>query len=192
MRIDMTRSSLSLPLCTLFVRTTTGTDDKIRKNRVLGKLTLTRWLPRVFSMKSPSGHECGIDYSDQMVFYATTIRKGIKWYGKLGVQFLLAISVVQALTIYKIATRKNINIGRFRELLTAKLLRLSQNTKNHCLRRSQHNIAVRKNDSGRIIRRACELCYADKRCRTDRSKTRENLKKTITYCSNWPDNLSFV
>ena len=80
-------------------------------------------------MKSPSGHECGIDYSDQMVFYATTIRKGIKYYRKLGVQFLLGISVLNALTVYKIATRKDVNIRRFRELLTAKLLGLSENTK---------------------------------------------------------------
>ena len=150
------------------------------------RFPLTRWLPRVFSMKSPSGHECGIDYSDQMVFYATTIRKGIKCYRKLGVQLLLGISVLNALTVYKIATRKDVNIRRFRELLTAKLLGLSENTKNPCLRRSQHNIAVRKNDSGKSIRRSFKLCYADKRRRTDRSKTRENLKKT-TYCPNCSD-----
>ena len=49
---------------------------------------------------------------------------------------------------------------------TAKLLGLSQNIKNPCLRRSQHNIVVRKNDCGRSIRRVCKLCYTDKR--TDR------------------------
>ena len=37
--------------------------------------------------------KCGIDYSDQMVSYATTIKKGIKGYRKLGIQ-LLGISVV--------------------------------------------------------------------------------------------------
>ena len=91
--------------------------------------------------------KCGIDYSDQMVSFVTTIREGIKWYRKLGIR-LLGISVVNALTVYKIATRKNINIRIFRQLLVAKLLGLSENTKNPCLRRSQHNIAVRKNDSG--------------------------------------------
>ena len=43
--------------------------------------------------------KCGMDYSDQMVSYATTIRKGIKWYRKLGIQLLLGISVVNALTV---------------------------------------------------------------------------------------------
>ncbi|XP_050476748.1 uncharacterized protein LOC126866831 [Bombus huntii] len=131
--------------------------------------------------------KCGIDYSDQMVSYATTIRKGIKWYRKLGIRFFLGISVVNASTVYKIATRKNINIRIFRQLLVAKLLGLSENTKSPCLRRSRHNIAVRKNDSGRSIRRACKLCYANKRRRMDRTKAQRNLKKTTTYCPNCPD-----
>ena len=71
-------------------------------------------------MKSSSGHECGIDHSVQMVSYATAIRKGIEWYGKLGIQLLLGISAVNAWTVYKIATRKVANIRRFRELLAAK------------------------------------------------------------------------
>ena len=131
--------------------------------------------------------KCGIDYSDQMVSYATTIRKGIEWYRKLGIQLLLGISVVNVLTVYKIATKKDINIRIFRELLGATLLGLSENTKNPCLRRSQHNIAVRRNDPGRSIRRTCKLCYANKRRRTDRTKTRENLKETTIYCPNCPD-----
>ena len=122
-----------------------------------------------------------------MFFYAATIRKGIKWYRKLGIQLLLGISVVNALMVYKIATRKNINIRIFRQLLVAKLLGFSENTKNPCLRRSRHNIAVRKNDSGGGIRRACKLCYTNKRRRMDRTKTQKNLKKTTTYCPNCPD-----
>ena len=131
--------------------------------------------------------KCGIDYFDQVIFYATTIRKGTKWHRKLGIQLLLGISVVNALTVYKIATRKNINIKIFRQLLVAKLLGLSENTKNPCLRRSRHNIAVRKNDSGRSIRWACKLYYANKRRGMDGTKAQKNLKKTTTYCPNCPD-----
>ena len=113
--------------------------------------------------------KCGIDYSNQMVSYATTIRKGIKWHRKLGIRLLLGISVVNALTVYKIATRKNINIRIFRQLLVAKLLGLSEN------------------DSGRSIRRAYKLCYANKRRRMDRTQAQKNLKKTTTHCPNCPD-----
>ena len=77
-----------------------------------------------------------------MVSYATTIRKGIKWYGKLGIQLLLGISVVNASTVYKIATRKEIDIRIFRQLLVAKSLGLSEDTKNPCLQWSQHDIAL--------------------------------------------------
>ena len=113
--------------------------------------------------------KCGIDYSNQMVSYATTIRKGIRWHRKLGIRLLLGISVVNALTVYKIATRKNINIRIFRQLLVAKLLGLSEN------------------DSGRSIRRAYKLCYANKRRRMDRTQAQKNLKKTTTHCPNCPD-----
>ena len=130
--------------------------------------------------------KCGVVYSYQMAFYATTIRKGIEWYRKLGVQLLLAISAVNASTVYKIATRKNINIRIFRQLSVGKLLGLSENTKSSCLRRSRHNIAVRKNDSGRVIRRACKLCYGNKRRRMSRTKVQMNWKKTATYCPNCP------
>ena len=106
---------------------------------------------------------------------------------KLGIRLLLGIFVVNALTVYKIATRRNINIRIFRQLLVAKLFGLSENTKNPCLRLSWHNIAVRKNDSGRSIRRACKLCYANKRRRMDRTKAQKNLKKTTTYCPNCAD-----
>ena len=121
------------------------------------------------------------------VFYATIIRKGIKWYRKLGIRLPLGISVVNALMVYKIATSKNINIRIFRQSLVAKLLGLSENIKNPCLRRNRHNIAVRKNDFGRSIKRACKLCYTNKRRRMDRTKVQKNLKNTTTYCPNCPD-----
>ena len=81
--------------------------------------------------------KCGIDYFDQMVSYAIAIGKGIKRYRKFGIQLLLGISIVNALTVYRIATRKHINIRIFRELLAGKLLGLSENTKN-----PQHNISM--------------------------------------------------
>ena len=58
----------------------------------------------------------------------------------IGILLLLGISVVNALTIYKITTRRDINIRIFRQLLVAKLLELSENTKNPCLRWNQHKI----------------------------------------------------
>uniref|UniRef100_A0A182RWV0 PiggyBac transposable element-derived protein domain-containing protein n=1 Tax=Anopheles funestus TaxID=62324 RepID=A0A182RWV0_ANOFN len=66
--------------------------------------------------------KCGIDLSDQMGAYATTLRKGVKWYRKLAIELLLGTSVVNAWVIYKAATKQKIQIRKFRELLVQQLL----------------------------------------------------------------------
>lgn len=130
--------------------------------------------------------KCGIDYSDQMVSYASTMRKGIKWYRKLGVELLLGTSIVNALVVYKIVTKKTVNIRRFRELIAAKLLGLSEDLTLPSVRRNTHCIAVRRNNLGKSLRRACKRCYANKREELERSKARANLKKPTTFCPSCP------
>ncbi|XP_015437540.1 PREDICTED: piggyBac transposable element-derived protein 4-like [Dufourea novaeangliae] len=161
-----------------------------KKNRSIRTISPSEQIPatlKPLAVVEYNTGKCGIDYSDQMVSYATTIRKGIKWYRKLGIQLLLGISVVNALTVYKIATKKDVNIRRFREILASKLFGLSDSTTSPCSRRRQHHIAVRKNDSGGSIRRACKQCYANKSCQMGRSRTRDNVNKTTTYCPSCPN-----
>jgi len=115
-----------------------------KKNRSIRTVSPSQQTPatlKPLAVVEYNARKCGIDYSDQIVSYATTIRKGIKWYRKLGIQLLLGISVVNALTVYKIATKKDVNIRRFRKILAAKLFGLTENITNPCFRRSQHNIA---------------------------------------------------
>ena len=59
----------------------------------------------------------GIDFSDQMASYATTLRKGVKWYRKLATELLLGVSVVNARVVYKEVTNTKIKISNFKELL---------------------------------------------------------------------------
>ena len=40
----------------------------------------------------------GIDKSNQMASYATSLRKGLKWYRKLAIKLLLGVAVVNAWT----------------------------------------------------------------------------------------------
>ena len=47
-----------------------------------------------------------IDLSDQMTFYVTTLRKGVKWYRKLAIKLLLGMAVVNAWVAYTGATKK--------------------------------------------------------------------------------------
>lgn len=48
----------------------------------------------------------GIDLSDQMGSYATTLRKGIKWFRNLGMELILGIGVVNAWCLYKEVAKK--------------------------------------------------------------------------------------
>ena len=41
-----------------------------------------------------------------MASYATTLRKGVKWYRKLATELMLGMAVVNAWVAYKKATRK--------------------------------------------------------------------------------------
>ena len=66
----------------------------------------------------------GIDLSDQMASYVTTLRKGVKWYRKLATELLLGTAVVNAWVAYKEATKKKIQISKFRERLAEQLLNL--------------------------------------------------------------------
>ncbi|KAL7645139.1 UNVERIFIED_CONTAM: hypothetical protein RMT77_003517 [Armadillidium vulgare] len=63
-----------------------------------------------------------IDVSDQMASYATTLRKGVKWYRKLGLELLLGPSMVNAHNIYQYVTKK-LGIRQFRIKITESLLK---------------------------------------------------------------------
>ena len=62
-----------------------------------------------------------------MASYATSLRKGIKWYHKLAIEFILEIAVVNAWILYRKASQKKIEICSFKEELTGSLLKLCIN-----------------------------------------------------------------
>ncbi|CAK9796923.1 PiggyBac transposable element-derived protein 4 [Anthophora quadrimaculata] len=131
----------------------------------------------------------GIDRSDQMVSYATTIRKSIKWYRKLALHLLLGTSIVNAHIVYQRATNKKIEIRKFRELLVTELLSPENAMPdNHRKkpRNMSHHLEIRKNQQGKPIRRMCALCYQKKRQTAERQEAKKNVKKTTTYCSSCP------
>ena len=57
-----------------------------------------------------------------MASYATTHRKGVKWYQKLAIELLLGMSVVNALVVFKEVTKTKIKFSKFKELLVEQLL----------------------------------------------------------------------
>ena len=134
----------------------------------------------------------GIDRSDQMVSYATTIRKSIKWYRKLALHLLLGTSIVNDHIVYQKATNKKIEIRKFRELLVTEWLSsenaMPDNNRNKTRTNVSHYLEICKNQQGKSIRRMLPpaLCYQKKRQTAERQEARKNVKKTTTYCSHCP------
>ncbi|CAD1474232.1 unnamed protein product, partial [Heterotrigona itama] len=105
--------------------------------------------------------------SDQMVSYATTIRKSIKWYRKLALHLILGTTIVNAHIVYQRATNKKIEIRKFRELYVTEWL-TSENTipddNRNKTKKISHHLEIRKNQQDdKSIRRLCALCYKKKR-----------------------------
>ena len=68
-----------------------------------------------------NGKAC-IDFSDQMASYATTLRKGVKWFKKLGIELLLGMTFVNALVLFETSRGRKINIRNFRESICESML----------------------------------------------------------------------
>ncbi|KAJ8883557.1 hypothetical protein PR048_015401, partial [Dryococelus australis] len=93
-----------------------------------GRLVFRQWIPnkahkygiKLFKLCSNEGKKWyGIDISVQMCSYATTLRKGVKWYRKLGIEYILGMCIVNAFVMYKAATKKQAKITWFRKEITA-------------------------------------------------------------------------
>ncbi|KAJ8936254.1 hypothetical protein NQ314_012441, partial [Rhamnusium bicolor] len=63
----------------------------------------------------------GVDISDQMSFYYTTLRKSLKWYKKVEFEIMLGTCVVNSLVVYN-GKNKPLNMLAFREKLIEQLL----------------------------------------------------------------------
>lgn len=57
----------------------------------------------------------GIDYSDQMSAYYTTLRRGLKWYRKVMMEFLFGTALINAWIIYNANTDKKMSKEEFTE-----------------------------------------------------------------------------
>ena len=101
--------------------------------------------------------KAGIDISDQLALYVTTLRKGVKCFRKLGMELLLGVAIVNALLIYKEVTGSRINIRSFRSSIARALLGVGLEQ-----RRSpkQTHIPTRRVDEqGKRKTLTCKPCY---------------------------------
>nr|CAI5831344.1 unnamed protein product [Callosobruchus analis] len=67
-----------------------------------------------------------IDLSDQMKAYSSALRKGIKWYRKVAVEFFLGSAMVNAFILFKAVTGQKMTVTAFREEVALSLLNFPQ------------------------------------------------------------------
>lgn len=132
--------------------------------------------------------KAGIDLSDQMASYATTLRKGIKWYKRLGMELLLGLTVVNAWVLYKRATNSKIKIRAFREMLVSDLLDIKHEVTERP-RNSlplSHFLITRMDATGKKLRRKCTGCYTTMQKELGRKEARNKAKMVFTFCELCP------
>ena len=129
-----------------------------------------------------------IDQSDQMSSYNSPLRKSLKWYRKLAVEFILGTTVVNSHIVYNQLANKRISITELREQLVRSLLTYEEKTNNEneppqtqtpTRKSTQLHTFLRKEGNFDKIRKYCKGCYA-KKIRGEIIKNR--VKKVVTYC----------
>lgn len=119
-----------------------------------------------------------IDVSDQLSSYATTIRKGIKWYRKVAIEFLTNTSVINSFHLYRCITGKTISITKFREQLALALIgEIPENT----ITSNEHKIEE-VTQKGR-----CVTCYTSLSKQFGSQHSAKHAKQLKQKCSGCPD-----
>lgn len=131
----------------------------------------------------------GIDISDQLSSYHTCLRKTVRWYHKVIIEFILGTSIVNAMILYNEEMRKlcksTVSVTQFRELVCNSLLFSNSSTpdaqtENHYLRETNQMEGGKRSD--RRIRRYCVGCY-DRMAHADgRDNAKLKAKRVITEC----------
>ena len=120
-----------------------------------------------------------IDISDQLASYVTTLRKGVKWFRKLGIELLLGVAIVNALLIYKEVTGSRINIRSFLSSIARALLGVSLEQRRSP--KQSHILTRRVDEQGKRKTLTCKPFYK-KLSNEQGRETAKKKKKTIYYC----------
>lgn len=140
--------------------------------------------------------KAGIDLSDQLSSYSTSVRKSIRWYHKVATEILLGTSVVNALIVYNKIHERKLKITQFRELLVDQMLGLEKQNESIVNepstsgnKRSKGNTkhyfqeTTEKCSRNRRLRKRCVHCYQSVKDVEGTVKARE-VKKVSTFCTN--------
>lgn len=129
-----------------------------------------------------------VDLSDQMTAYSSPLRKSVRWYKKLAIDFILNTSIVNALTLYQAVTKKKIQIIEFRKRVLKHLCQTDEvAVPIQRPKRLKHKLA-KKEGQIRTVRRTCQQCYKLNTATMSAKEAKNKSKKAATYCITSPNN----
>lgn len=124
----------------------------------------------------------GVDISDQMASYYTTLRKSLKWYRKIILEIATGTAVVNAWNLYNnCPSNTKMTMRDFKETLALELIHFEDETS--IKKRGKHTLLEMEKLDGQDVRRRCTECY--KRYRSegkDYVQAGAMTKKVITFC----------
>lgn len=133
-----------------------------------------------------------IDLSDQMSSYGSALRKSLRWYKKLGIEFIFGTTVVNAWVIYNQLSNRKMKMAKFREDITRALFaekdeeeKIHERQVDTPTRRSlaAHKFLKREGLAVKT-RKYCKRCYSEK---IANNLSKNLVKKVNTYCADCKD-----
>ncbi|XP_071862254.1 uncharacterized protein [Bombus fervidus] len=132
--------------------------------------------------------KCAVDLSDQTIAYSTPHGRILKWCIKLALELLLNTSILNAMTLYKQATKTKIEVSDSRMALAMYLAQChSPEPLNILIRQRSRYEMQKKEGQAYLARKFCRECYK-KNVKQSGSKIAKNrTKKATTYCPDCMD-----
>lgn len=122
-----------------------------------------------------------IDISDQMKAYASSLRRGVKWYRKLAIELLIGSATVNAFILHQEVANEKMSITKFKEEIAMDLLNIREVQQNFEVVQNnrQHSLI----DDGTKKRRRCVLCYEQLQQRFDRAYAQMKTPQSRYKCT---------
>lgn len=132
----------------------------------------------------------GVDLSDQMSSYHTSVRKSVKWYRKVMFEVLLGTTVVNAWIVYNMISSTKLGITEFRKHLAETIIVTKTPAEKIPLRKRVHTF-VKPEGAGRKKRKVCRGCYMELRKSMTSREADKKVRRVISFCSDCPDSPGF-
>nr|CAH7746879.1 unnamed protein product [Callosobruchus chinensis] len=128
----------------------------------------------------------GVDISDQMSSYYTALRKGLKWYRKIGFELIFGSAIVNSHIVYnEVNQTSRLNMLQFRQQLAFSLTETkTENNASTIQAPKRIHTLETETGLGKKRRRNCVGCYQKLRATLSSREADKKVQKVTTYCAD--------